>query len=108
MSKARNIVDELDSLLNDTIFKYKDHAIGGKLIYSKVNIDLSTMAQMNNDESVKHKFKTALISNLVDSMIASNLLEMTQKFDPVSNTYEISTRCYLAPNGDIKILRTHI
>jgi hypothetical protein len=108
MSKARNIVDELDSLLNDTIFKYKDHAIGGKLIYSKVNIDLLTMAQMNNDESAKHKFKKALISNLVDYMIASNLLEMTQKFDPESNTYEISTRCYLAPNEDIKILRTHI
>jgi len=97
-----------DDLSSHTIFQYKDHAIGGKLVLSKVNIDYSTIAQMNNDINVKNKFKKALVSNLVDYMMNNNLIEMTQKFDPAFNTYEISTRCYLAPNEDIKILRTHI
>ena len=93
MSKAKNIVDELDSILNDTIFKFTEHMIGGKLVISSVKIDASSLMQVNNDIELKDKIKQVMAKKLVNYMLSENLIEYTQKYDPSSNEYELYARC---------------
>ncbi len=107
MSKVKDIVDELNLLLNDTIFKYTDHAIGGKLVVSSVKIPASSLMQVNNDTELKDTIKQTMAKNLVAYMISENLIEFTQKYDPSSQGYELHARCYIAPDSQVKILRTH-
>ena len=107
MSKVKNIVDELDSILKDTIFKFTEHAIGGKLVTSSVKIPASSLMQVYNDIELKDTMKQTMAKNLVAYMISENLIEFTQKYDPSSQGYELHARCYIAPDSQVKILRTH-
>jgi hypothetical protein len=107
MSKVKDIVDELDLIFKDTIFKFTDHLIGGKLVISSVKIPVSLLMQVNNDTELKDTMKQTMAKNLVAYMISENLIEFTQRYDPSSQGYELHARCYIAPDSQVKILRTH-
>lgn len=86
----RNGFDNLD---------VKEYSIGGKLIVAKINA--ADMFELDPDS-----IKSRLVSNLSEYILHNNFVEFTK----IPNVHDGSTtyiaRCYLAPNDQVKILRS--
>lgn len=91
----------------DFDFNVTDIPIGGKLI--QAHLELSPMERMNfvSDDEYKRAIKRKMASELARFMIEANLIEFTHLPQNHTGNDIIHARCYLAPNGDVKILRTH-
>ena len=48
-----------------------------------------------------------MATHLVKCMMENNLIEFTKIEDSATGSYRLHARCYLAPNDQVKILRTH-
>ena len=81
-------------------FNIKEYAIGGKLITASFIVNEMTLEHVPKDE-----IKRKLAIELAQGMIENNLLEFTSMRDPLSSNIRISVRCYLAPDGQVKIIR---
>jgi hypothetical protein len=92
---------------NDFNFTYKDVAIGGKLVKGHISLPEANMMQISSDEEMREYVRTMMATQLAEYMIAGGLIEFTQMKDNVTLYTTITARCYLAPNDQVKILRTH-
>lgn len=81
-------------------FNIKEYAIGGKLITASFIIDEMVLEHVPKDE-----IKRKLANELAQGMIENKLLEFTSMRDPSSHNIRIHVRCYLAPDGQVKIIR---
>ena len=93
------IQEELD-------FQTYDYAIGGKLVVGRAVLDESFSQLMNTDHEARMQVKKKLIMDLAEHILENNLVEFTQRDDPITLRKHIMVRAYLAPNDQIKILRT--
>lgn len=95
------------NLFEDFEFTYKDVAIGGKLVRGTIHVPDHKMVAINSDHEFKQYFKTKMATQLAEYMISNGLVEFTQIRDHTPFDTIVYARCYLAPNDQIKILRTH-
>lgn len=90
----------------DYTSKILDIPIGGKLITVTVALTESQSLSMSDIQARDH-FKNEIVKLLATYMLENNLVETTQYLDKMDYSKRVNVRCYLAPNDQIKILRTH-
>jgi hypothetical protein len=88
-------------------FTYKDIPIGGKLVTGTIRVPEHKMVDVRSDHELKQYLRTSMAIQMGEYMISNSLLEFTQMRDNISFDTIVKARCYLAPNGQVKILRTH-
>lgn len=77
----------------------KEYAIGGKLITVQFKAD--DLFNPNPDS-----IKSQLVSNLSEYILRNNFVEFTKIPNPYNGSTTYIARCYLAPNDQVKILRS--
>ena len=88
-------------------FKTMDYPIGGKLLSTSVDITFADTNRFLTDDDFKNAIKQRMATHLVKCMMENNLIEFTKIEDSKTGSYRLHARCYLAPNDQVKILRTH-
>jgi non-ribosomal peptide synthetase component E (peptide arylation enzyme) len=89
----------------DSKFDVKEYPIGGKLVQARLELSAMQAIQFTDDE-MRRQIKHDMASELARFMIESNLIEFTRVDDPKTATMQIYARCYLAPDNQVKILRS--
>lgn len=87
-------------------FQTYDYTIGGKLVVGRAVLDESFSQLMNTDHEARMMVKKKLIMDMAEYILENNLVEFTQMNDPLTFRKHITVRAYLAPNDQVKILRT--
>lgn len=85
--------------------KYTDYAIGGKLVSVSVRVDEDVMVNRFNDEQARQVMRQKLCEDLASAMLAKGLVEINQQKN-VDYTTTIVARAYVAPDDQVKLLRT--
>ena len=88
-------------------FKTMDYPIGGKLLSTSLDITFADTNRFLTDDDFKNAIKQRMATHLVKCMMENNLIEFTKIEDSATGSYRLHARCYLAPNDQVKILRTH-
>ena len=91
----------------DTQFEITDIAIGGKLIQAKLENTAMDQMKFHDADECKRAIKQKIASELARVMVEGNLIEFTRLPQNGRGTDIICARCYLAPNEQVKVLRTH-
>jgi len=91
----------------DFNFTYKDIAIGGKLVQGSLRLSEDKMMAVQSDHMLKQYLRSSMAQQMGEYMISNGLVEFTQMRDSISFDTIVKARCYLAPNDQVKILRTH-
>jgi len=92
--------------MNDVTFTTHDYAIGGKMV-----VGSCTMTEMDVNNFLilvdgKEEIKRRLLTQMLDYMLENRLVEFTRTEDTARGTQTFRVRAYLAPNDQVKILRT--
>jgi tyrosine-protein phosphatase YwqE len=92
--------------MNDVTFTSYDYAIGGKMV-----VGTHTMTEMDAIGTLdtiggKERIKESLIQQMAKYMLENKLAEFTMTEDHARGTRTFRVRAYLAPNDQVKILRT--
>ena len=90
----------------DNPVEVTDHVIGGKMVTIKSEISDSDLQHMN-DEAWRQTIRSELAHKLATFILQAGLCEITTMQSPHSLSRTVAIRCYLAPNDQLKILRTH-
>lgn len=87
-------------------FKVRDYPIGGKMV--RVSASMSNEYKMlaMTDMQAREQIREHLVTQLVEFILQNKLCEITQTSDPMSGGSIVYARMYLAPDDNIKILRT--
>ena len=88
-------------------FKTKDYPIGGKIVSTSLEITFADTDRFLSDDDFKRAIKERMATHLVKQMVENNLIEFTKIRDGLTDAYVLHARCYLAPDDQVKILRTH-
>jgi hypothetical protein len=91
----------------DFNFKYKDIAIGGKLVQGTIRVPEHKIVSYGSEHEFKQFLKTSMAHQMCEYMISNGLVEFTQMRDNITYDSLVRARCYLAPNDQVKILRMH-
>lgn len=91
----------------DVEFDFTDIPIGGKLIQAKLELTATDQMIFQSDDDFKRAIKQKIASELARAMIESNSIEFTRLPQTGSGNDIIYARCYLAPDNQVKLLRTH-
>ena len=84
-----------------------EHAIGGKLISARVYLPTDTFSRISGDDAMRQVMREKITAALAQGMLDKKLVEINSYFDPASDSNVIVAHAYVAPNGDVKILRTY-
>jgi len=96
-------------MMNEPLFQTHDYAIGGKMVMARAEMDAEyTRLLQDNDADAVKNVKTKLIHDMAQFILENNLVEFTHYDDPLSFRRQIAVRAYLAPNDQIRILRSVI
>lgn len=87
-------------------FETKDYAIGGKMVRVSASMSDEYKHLAMTDAQAREEIREHLIKQLVEYIVSNNLCEINQMVDPSTMGTTVVARMYLAPNADIKILRT--
>lgn len=93
-------------LYDNEDIKYEEFAIGGKLIKAQLHIRDSDIIQLEDDPNYKDVIKLKLVNMLAEYMLDNKFIEFTQHQDPSTMSRTIFARCYVAPDSQVKILKT--
>jgi len=100
------LVNTFDDYLQEPKFEIEEYAIGGKLLSITISMGEDQYLQSQNDIHWKHEMRKKLVERITEYILQRNLAEITTNLDPVSFTRQINARCYLAPDSQIKIIRS--
>lgn len=84
----------------------EEYAIGGKMLILTMNIPAVEALQHWNDKEWRKHIRHKMATLFAEKMISENLCEINVSDDPMTQDKKIIIRCYLAPNEQVKILRT--
>ena len=87
---------------------YKDYAIGGKMVTASVVVSEDVMVNQFSDAKAREFMRQKLCEDLAAAMLAKGLVEINQAKNPYGFSTKIVARAYLAPDDQIKLLRTLI
>lgn len=90
----------------DVTFEYQDYAIGGKMVTGTAVIPDTYLVQAKTDAEFRAHVRKTLVSKLADSIMEKGLVEINQMKDPIMGDTRLVVRAYLAPDDQVKILRT--
>lgn len=94
---------------SDLRFETYDYAIGGKMVVGKARMSMEFRSMLDEgDPAARDRLKSDLIHQMAEYMLTNKLVEFTQQDDPLSGDKMIAVRAYLAPDSQIKILRSVI
>jgi hypothetical protein len=92
---------------NNTITAdHKEFAIGGTLVKTQIELSHLDAMSFRSDAEFKIHIKKKIVSQLVEHLIDANLVEVTCEHDHLNSGVVVRARAYLAPDPQIKILRT--
>lgn len=83
-----------------------EYAIGGKMVTSRVIIDDIFTTTFQTEEEYRRAIKDKLAHNIAQYMTEHGMIEFTHLPQPYDGKTIIHARCYVAPNEQVKILRT--
>jgi hypothetical protein len=90
-------------------FDTHEYAIGGKMVVGRATIAESyRMLLEDGDEEAKKALKSELIHQMALYILENNLVEFTYFDDPITFSRQIAVRAYLAPDSQVKIIRSVI
>jgi hypothetical protein len=92
--------------MNDPIFSAYDYAIGGKMVVGTVIMDKMEAMKLEDTIDGKANLKERLLYQMIDYILEKNLAEFTMVEDRANDMIKYRVRAYLAPNEQVKILRT--
>ena len=92
---------------DDPIIDYKDYAIGGKMVTASVVVSEEVMVNQFNDPQAREFMRKKLCEDLAAAMWSKGLVEINQARNPDYSTM-IVARAYVAPDDQVKLLRTLI
>jgi hypothetical protein len=84
----------------------QEFAIGGKLVSIKYEIAHIEAIANWDDEEWKEHIRQRVVTELVEKIMQEKLVEITVSDNLLTQGKNIIARCYLAPNDQVKILRT--
>jgi hypothetical protein len=93
------MIDQID-------IKFKDYAIGGKMITAKVVVDEQVMVSRFSNEDGRQAMRSTMVARLAEAMLENRLCEITQYKNPIDFSTTIVARAYVAPDDMVKLLRT--
>jgi hypothetical protein len=83
----------------------QDHAISGRMFLAVVH---SSYDPRVNDKDQEDRVKYELTEKLLRAIIEAKCVEFTRSVDPASGAYTYRARCFVTPDAQVKILRTHL
>lgn len=86
--------------------QYKDIAMHGKLIIATTKMAEHDYQQIQHIAPIKERMRLELAEQIALGMIDNKLIETTSIMDTYSGERIIRARCYLAPDSDVRMLRT--
>jgi tyrosine-protein phosphatase YwqE len=92
--------------MNDVTFTSYDYAIGGKMVVGSCTMTEMEAIDMMDNIGGKERIKESLIQQLARYILENKLAEFTMAEDHARGTRTFRVRAYLAPNDQVKILRT--
>ena len=92
---------------NPLKFDVYDYAIGGKMVVgrARMSYEYKTLLE-DGDPDARDKLKFDLIHQMADYMLQNNLVEFTYQDDIATGDRMIACRAYLAPDSQVKIIRS--
>lgn len=90
-------------MFDDIEFDIKHYTIGGKLVTGTYAVSQYTILEQNVTTQL---VKENLLKQLIDYVLTNNLAEFTRIENPIDQKVVYRVRCYLAPDDQVKILRT--
>ena len=88
-------------------FTTKDYAIGGKMLIGKYELASNEFTNFKVEPKLVDYIKEKLAYNLAKKMVEDRLIEFTEYKNISTDSSTITFRCYLAPDDQIKIIRTY-
>lgn len=90
-------------------FDTYEYAIGGKMVVGRATMSehYKLMMEDGNNDAIK-KIKEDLVHQMATFMLENKLVEFAYQDNPMDYSRSIAIRAYLAPNDQIKILRSVI
>jgi hypothetical protein len=92
--------------MNDVTFTSYDYAIGGKMVVGSCTMTEMEAIDMMDNIGGKAMIKKSLVDQMANYMLENKLAEFTMTEDHARATRTFRVRAYLAPNDQVKILRT--
>jgi hypothetical protein len=92
--------------MNDPTFSSYDYAIGGKMVVGTVIMDEMESLKLDDTIHGKANLKGKLLYQMIEYILKENLAEFTMVEDRANGMIKYRVRAYLAPNEQVKILRT--
>jgi len=95
--------------MNELKFNTYDYAIGGKMVVGRATMSESyKMMIEDGDVDAIRKVKMDIARQLADYIIEHKLVEFTYQDNPMDFSRSVAVRAYLAPNDQVKIIRSVI
>ena len=88
-------------------FTHQVTAIGGKLVRCTMEFPEQKIHSFGSEKSFRDHVKYEMSIELAKYMLSNNLVEFTYMEDRQTGNTRINVRCYLAPDDQIKFIRTH-
>jgi hypothetical protein len=77
--------------------------IRGKMVVGRLTLSSLDMVKYSDQTDI---LKQTLVRQMVEYIINNKLVEFTKQEDPVTLQTRIAVRAYLAPDDQVKLLRT--
>ena len=96
-------------LTSDVKFDVYEYAIGGKMVVGRARMSYEWKTLLEDgDPDARDKLKFDLIHQMADYMLQNKLVEFTYQDDIATGDKMIAVRAYLAPDAQVKIIRSVI
>jgi hypothetical protein len=92
--------------MNDVTFTSYDYPIGGKMVVGSCTMTVEAVDDLLSLVDGKDEIKRRLLTQMLEYMLENRLIEFTRTEDIARHTQTFRVRAYLAPNDQVKILRT--
>ena len=100
------IAHPLNKIPDDMFFaddlKVYDYPIQGKMVVAQCQISEHKLVTYE----IKNQIRNTLIHQIAEGILHHKLVEFTQMKDPVTFDTLVKARCFIAPDTNVRILRS--
>jgi hypothetical protein len=91
---------------DEPIIDYRDYAIGGKMVTVSVTVSEDVMVNQFSDPKAREFMRHKLCEDLAAAILSKGIVEINQAKNPYDFSTKIVARAYLAPDDQVKLIRT--
>jgi hypothetical protein len=93
---------------SNTSVQTYDHTINGKMFLATLHVPYDSSDESDSLSKLKEdEAKSRLTEKLLHAMIEGKCVAFTKSLDPISGSHTYRARCFVTPDAQVKILRTH-